>query len=61
MWNIIFGIVFVIGGLSGRLALIGTNSSEALAAVGAAMLIWGIVQVVRARQDSGTKPPESGS
>jgi hypothetical protein len=49
MINIIIGIVFIIGGLSGRMALIGTNSGGLLAAVGAAMVVWGIVQVVRAR------------
>ncbi len=50
MWNIIIGIVFVVGGLTGKLALIGTNSGEALAAVGAGLFIWGIVQVVKSRQ-----------
>ena len=47
MWNIIIGLVFILGGLTGRLALIGTNNGTALAAVGALMLIWGIVQIVR--------------
>jgi hypothetical protein len=53
MGNIIFGIIFIIGGLSGNLALRGTNSGPALAAVGAGLLIWGIVQVSkgRAQQD----------
>jgi uncharacterized membrane protein YgdD (TMEM256/DUF423 family) len=50
MWNIIIGIAFVIGGLSGKLALRGTNSGPALAAVGGVLLIWGIVQVVKAKQ-----------
>jgi len=54
MWNIILGIVFIVGGLSGKLALIGTDSGPALAAVGAGLLIWGIVQQVRARK---TQPP----
>ncbi|MCB1097979.1 MAG: hypothetical protein KDN22_20580 [Verrucomicrobiae bacterium] len=47
MWNIIIGLVFVVGGLSGKMVLIGTNSSPALAVVGGLMLIWGIVQMVR--------------
>ena len=47
MWNIIIGAVFVIGGLSGKLALIGTNSSTALAVVGAGLVVWGIAQVSR--------------
>jgi len=39
MGNIIFGIVFIIGGLSGQLALLGTNSPTALAVVGAGMIV----------------------
>jgi hypothetical protein len=31
MWNIVIGVVFIIGGLSGKLALIGTGSGTALA------------------------------
>ena len=31
MWNIVIGIVFIVGGLSGKLALIGTGSGPALA------------------------------
>ncbi len=50
MWNIIIGIVFVIGGLTGNLALRGTNSGEAIAAVGAGLVVWGIVQVMKARK-----------
>jgi uncharacterized membrane protein HdeD (DUF308 family) len=49
MWNIIIGILLIIAGLSGRFALIGTGSSSALAAIGAVILVWGIVQVVRRR------------
>ena len=45
MGNILFGIIFIIGGLSGKLVLIGTNSSGALAAVGAGMLLWGVFQL----------------
>lgn len=47
MWNIIFGVVFVIGGLSGQLALIGTNSSGALVVVGLLMAGYGVYQVTR--------------
>ena len=49
MWNIIIGLVFIGGGLSGQLALRGTNSGPALAGLGAILVIWGIVQVVRSR------------
>jgi hypothetical protein len=51
MWNIGIGVVMVVGGLSGKLALKGTNSSGALAAIGAGLIVWGIVQVVRSRQE----------
>jgi len=51
MWNIIIGGVFVVGGLSGKMALRGTESGPALAVVGAGLVIWGIVQVVRARSE----------
>jgi hypothetical protein len=47
MWNIIIGAVFVIGGLSGKLALIGTHSSAALVVVGAGLIVWGTAQVSR--------------
>ena len=57
MWNMIIGIVFIAGGLSGKLALIGTDSGPALAVVGAALLIWGIVQQVRSRK---ADPPTAG-
>lgn len=50
MWNIVIGLVFVVGGLTGKLALRGTESGPALAAVGGGLVIWGIVQVVRGKQ-----------
>ncbi|MBS0263588.1 MAG: hypothetical protein JSS02_16725 [Planctomycetes bacterium] len=50
MWNIIIGGVFIVGGLTGNLALRGTNSSEAIAGLGGILVIWGIVQVVRGRK-----------
>ena len=52
MWNIIMGIAFIIGGLSGKVGLIFTNSGEALAVVGVGLVIWGIVQVVQERRGS---------
>ncbi len=50
MWNIVIGILMIIAGLSGRFALIGTNSSMGLAVLGAVVLVWGIVQVTRGRR-----------
>lgn len=49
--NIIVGIIFVAGGLSGRLALLGTNSPEALAVVGVGLVGWGIKQAMDARKN----------
>jgi len=42
MKSLIFGILFIIGGLSGELVLRGTNSSLALTGVGVVLLILGI-------------------
>jgi hypothetical protein len=42
MWNIIIGIVFIIGGISGKLVLRGTNSSFALVVVGIILVGVGI-------------------
>ena len=50
MWNIVIGIVFVAGGLSGNLALRGTDSGGALAAFGGALIVWGLVQTARGRK-----------
>ena len=47
--NIIIGIVFIIGGLTGNLALIGTNSGPALAVLGVVLVIWGVVRMIRSR------------
>jgi len=44
--NIIIGIGFIIGGLSGKLVLRGTNSSMAIIVVGAGLIIYGVVQII---------------
>lgn len=46
--NIIIGIVFIIGGLTGNLVLIGTHSGAALAAVGGGLVLLGIYRMSRA-------------
>ena len=43
--NIIIGGVFILGGLSGRLVLLGTSSGIALAVVGVILVIVGIVRL----------------
>lgn len=50
MWNVIIGAIFVIGGLSGKLALIGTNSGGALAVVGGGLIVWGLIQMFGGRK-----------
>ena len=44
MINIVIGIIFVVGGLSGKLVLIGTDSSVAIIVLGVGLLIYGAVQ-----------------
>jgi len=48
--NILFGVLFSIGGLSGKLAFRGTNSSVLLVVVGIGLLIWGVVQNQRGKR-----------
>ena len=45
MWNLVIGIVFIIGGLTGGMVMRGTESGLALAALGAVLCIWGGVQL----------------
>jgi hypothetical protein len=57
MIKIIIGVVFIIGGLSGKMVLIGTNSGGALAAFGAVLIVWGVINLVRRKQRSGNNQP----
>jgi hypothetical protein len=50
MIKIIIGLIMVVGGLSGKLVLIGTQSGTALAALGVVLIIWGVVRLVKQRQ-----------
>ena len=52
MGNIIWGIISIILGLSGKFVLIGTNSSEALIAVGIGLVIWGVIQLSKTPETS---------
>lgn len=51
--NIALGIGMVLGGVSGKLALIGTGSSTALIAVGSVCAGLGVYQLVRAVRQRG--------
>ena len=48
--SIIIGIIFIIGGLTGKLALIGTNSGTALAVVGAILIAIGAYRMAISRR-----------
>jgi hypothetical protein len=45
--NIIIGIVFIVGGLTGNMALRGTQSGGAIAAVGAVLVLVGLFRMTR--------------
>ena len=45
--NIIIGVVFVIGGLTGNLSLRGTHSGTGLAVVGGFLILLGIFRMTR--------------
>jgi hypothetical protein len=49
VWNLGFGLVAVAAGLSGRFALIGTNSTTMLVVAGAALAAFGVFQLWRSR------------
>jgi hypothetical protein len=51
--NILFGVVFIVGGLSGHLALIGTGSGTALAVLGGILVAFGIYRMIKTRGQSG--------
>ena len=48
--NIVIGIGFVAAGLSGKFALFGTNSPEALAAVGLIPIAMGVFHILQQRR-----------
>lgn len=45
--NIVLGGAMLIGGVTGKLALLGTSSSPALAVAGAVVAALGVYQLVR--------------
>jgi C4-dicarboxylate transporter len=50
MLNIIIGIIFIIGGLSGQLVFKGTSSGGLLAVVGVVLVIWGAYRLSQKRK-----------
>ncbi len=47
IFNIIIGVVFIVGGLTGKLALLGTQSGMALAIFGVVLIALGIFRMTR--------------
>jgi len=54
--NIVVGVVFIIGGLSGQLVLIGTNSGELLAVVGVGLIVWGVIKMAKGGGSTTERP-----
>ena len=47
IFNIVIGLAMLAAGLSGKFALLGTNSSGALAVIGAAVAAFGIYRSIK--------------
>jgi uncharacterized membrane protein YfcA len=52
MRSLIFGIIMIIGGASGKLVLIGTNSSTALVVVGVVVTAIGVFQMMSSKKSA---------
>lgn len=52
VWNMVFGAVAIVAGLSGKFVLLGTGSPWALTAVGVGIFGYGVYQFVRARRNT---------
>jgi uncharacterized membrane protein (UPF0136 family) len=50
--NILIGVGLAVAGLTGNLVLRGTDSGPLLALVGAALAVYGVYRLVRARSSS---------
>jgi hypothetical protein len=46
-FNIVLGLIFIVGGMSGKLVLRGTHSGEALAVFGVILLALGAFRLSR--------------
>ena len=57
--NIVVGVVFIIGGLSGKLVLIGTNSGELLALVGVGLIVWGVIKMAKGGGSTTERPKKT--
>jgi len=48
--NVVIGVVFIVGGLSGKLVLIGTNNGPALALLGLVLVVIGGLRIMKSNQ-----------
>ncbi len=55
MYNLIFGVLFIIGGITGTAVLRGTNSTTGLIGVGAIFAVIGLIQMSNAKSKAGTR------
>lgn len=58
MGKVIWGIIWIIAGLSGQFVLIGTNSSAALVVGGIGLVIWDIAQMGTTEETATQVEPE---
>lgn len=56
MWNIIIGLIFVVGAFSGQLVLRGTDSSMGLGILGAGLILWGVWDIAKQKKGQDAKP-----
>ena len=49
IWNLVFGGVMLVGGLSGKLVFVGTNSSTLLAVLGGCLMAYGGYQIKQSK------------
>ena len=54
--NIIVGVLFIVGGLSGQFVLIGTNSGELLAVVGVGLIVLGLIRMATGGGSATERP-----
>jgi hypothetical protein len=50
IWNLGFGLLAVVLGLTGKVALLGTTGPTPLIVVGGGLAVWGVVQMLRSKR-----------
>lgn len=52
IWNLLFGLAFVAGGVSGKWLIIGTHDPLITVGLGVVMGAWGVSQLYRSHKRS---------